>query len=159
MELVTAARRHALKQDSIKNLVLDRVFKHKLRLFNDDGEPMALEGTGWTALVFKSASGWAAAERTKTSEYPILVVECWADHSRQPDDSHALKLDQADRAQQLWREVDRVFHVASGEHQRWPDSPGGLYIEGSTRSREPDGPLEIDGVAVVRGTYNIKTFH
>ena len=159
MEVETAVRRHLLDQGAITNLVQRRVWKFVLRLFDDDGAPKALEGSGLAAIVLKRRRGWTSPDMQKTSEFPLLVVECWADNSRE-EDGTVIKLDAEDRAAQLYREVDRILHLADGSHNQWPEGRSdALYIEGCHRAAEPDGPLHIDGAAVMRATYNVKTFH
>ena len=159
MELETAVRRHLLDQNPITNLVQKRIWKFKMRLFDETGAPKALEGSGLAAIVVKRRSGWAVPLTDKTSEFPLLVVECWADNSRE-DDGTITALDSEDRAAQLFREVDRILHLADQEHDEWPNGrEDALYIEGCHRAREPDGPLVIDGVSVMRVAFNVKTFH
>lgn len=158
MELETAARRHALKQAGIKKLVGPNIFKHQIRLLDDAGALRRLEGTGQEALVFERGVGWTKPHRN-TGEFPILIVWCMADNSRDPD-GRPVKLDAEDRSLALFREVDRVFHQKDGEHRTWPEGASdGLYVEGCFRGSDPAGPRWEDGVAVVRATYDVKCFH
>lgn len=151
MELETAARKRALQSDAIKNLVVDRVFKFQLE--------QPLEGTGKLAIVCNRRGNWTSPTKG-SQEYPILVWECYADWSRDSE-GNASKDDAADRAMQLYREVDRFFHQVDREHRYWPDDDpeGGLYIIGCFRGSEPVGPADKYGVKVVRGVYHVQTFH
>lgn len=158
MELETAARKHALAQTPITNITGQRVYKNRSYFTDNTGSEVPLEGSGLSFLVFRRAGGWTKPIR-KSSEYPILVADCISDHVRDPE-GRPIVLNAEERALQLYRELDRVFHRPEGVHDFWPDSdPSGLYIEGSLRGSEPAGPVWRDGVAIVRVTYDVKVFH
>ena len=149
MEIEAAARRYLLSKYAITNLVERRVYKFTL--------PTALEGTGDTAIVVRRRGGWAAPG-WGSQEYPLLVIDCFADHSRPVKDLPPSIDDREERAMQLYREVDRVLHLPEGVTMWWPDE-NGLRILGCRRGSEPLDPVEVDGVAMVRVTYDVKTFH
>jgi hypothetical protein len=150
MELVTAARKQLLRDTGIKNLVVDRVWKWRLE--------ESLEGTGQTAIVLRNGGNWSKPGKN-SQEYPILTVECYADHSRTPDGSYPV-LDREDRVMQLIRAVDRIFHQVDREVRYWPEGDeSGLLVLGSFRGTEPTDVVERHGVAVSRITYDVQVVH
>jgi len=154
MELETAARKHLLNQVKITNQTgkgaTGRIWKFHL----EEG----LEGTGQAAIVLNSSKQWAKPGMN-SQEYPILVVECYADHSRD-DDADQTKDDAMDRAKQLYREVDRVLHQTDRLTRHWPENDDdGLLILGCFRGTEPDEPVQKHGVQMVRGTYDVQIIH
>jgi len=150
MEIETAARKQLLGKSSVTNLVGGRVWKFKLE------EP--LEGTGNCAVVVRRGGGWVKPGKN-SQEYPILVVECFADHSRDSA-GNPVKDDRDERVMQLVREVDRVLHQVDREHRYWPEGDeSGLYVIGCFRSAEPEGPVEKHGVAAARVVYDVQVFH
>lgn len=77
MELITAARRWLLTLDDVRGYVDSRVYKYRLEEHVD--------GTGLRAIVLRYGSGWAARDPINTAEFPTLLVDFWADASRDPD--------------------------------------------------------------------------
>jgi hypothetical protein len=159
VELETACRRHLLNQNPVKNLVVRNVWKWFVQRVDDDGQLTGLEGTGEAGIVIRRVAGWTKPI-FKSSEFPILVIDCLSDDSRFPD-GRTQKYDAADRAMAVWREVDRVLHQGDGEHRYWPenDPDNGLYVEGCIRGSDPAGPVLRDGIQLVRCTYDVKVFH
>lgn len=151
MELETAARKHLLDFDSIRVLVKDRVWKYR--------PEEALEGTGQAAIVVRRSGNWTKPGRN-SQEYPILVVECYADASRNPN-AEMMQDDAEARCYQLAREVDRVLHQLGGQHRHWPedDPDEGLYVIGCFRGSEATEPADKHGVKVVRMTFDVQVFH
>lgn len=129
MELTGATRRLLLEQPAVTGYVQDRVHKHLLRDHVD--------GTGQRAVVVRMAGGWDKPDHTQTSQYPLLAVDCWADHSRD-DNGDATALDNLDNAWALYRVVDDVLHQA--RNQLWgasPSDPEGAYVVSCIRNQEP----------------------
>lgn len=150
MELVTAARRHLASQDQVKILFGDWIWKWKL----ED----KVEGTGRMAIVLRNGGQWSKPTHN-SQEYPILVVEVYADHSRMPDGTYPIANGE-DRCMQGVREVDRVLHQVDREHRHWPEGDtDGLYVIGCFRGSEPETPVIRHGVPVVRVTYDVQVIH
>lgn len=165
MEIETAARRHMLTLDTIRSLVVDRVYKFRLTTH--------VAGTGQSALVTRRSNGWSQPDDVQTSEFPVLVFDCWADPSRDAA-GEMLQDDAIDRAYSLYRAVDKAVH---GIRDVWWGAGGtnpGLRIVSAARWAEPfhftktekfgSGPAEFGGVplaecAVVVAQYAIHTVH
>lgn len=149
MEIVAAARLHLMNQGPVKNVVAKRIWKY---------EPEeSLEGTGQAALVLNVRGGWAKPGRN-SQEYPMLVVECAADHARNAK-GEVIEDNAVERCYQLAREVDRVLHQVDREVRHWPETEEGLLVLGSFRGSEPTEPTDKWGVKVVRLTYDVQVIH
>lgn len=149
MEVVAAARLHLLEQGSIKNLVQKRVWK-----FEPEN---SLEGTGQAALILNVRGGWSKPGMN-SQEYPMLVVECASDHSRNAE-KQVIEENASERCYQIAREVDQILHQVDREVRRWPNRSDGLLVLGSFRGSEPTEPADKWGVKVVRLTYDLQVIH
>jgi hypothetical protein len=158
VEVETALRFHLMNQPAIRGVVGKNVWKFRVRLRDDDGKPRGLAGTGLAGIVIRRQGSWTKPHRN-TGEFPLMVVDCMADDPRDPlGDPLSDSMDE--RALQVYREVDRVLHQVDGEHRYWPEGKAdALYVEGCYRGSDPTAPTLIDGVAVVRATYDVKCFH
>lgn len=74
VEVETAFRRLFLDDATIRGYVRDGVYRYRLE--------ERIQGTGGRALVLRPGSAWAAADPVKTSEFPTLEVEAYADPDR-----------------------------------------------------------------------------
>jgi len=139
MEVVPAARRRLLAEAGVRGYVQDRVFKHKLLEHVDQ--------KGTRAIVLRTNGGWAEPDRTQSTEYPVLVLDCWADCDR---DEHGDKVAEnaIDNAWAVFRVADRVLHRVRGEF--WGGTNGLMVIE-SKRWTEPDYQTKDDAHAGIIG--------
>lgn len=154
MEIEAAARRFLLQQQAVTGYVQNRVWRHTRQ--------ETLDGTGQRAIVVRRNTGWAQREQRNTQEFPLLVVEYWADHTR--DDTGAImKTDALDNAFALYRVVDPLLH--GKRNVKWGD----LTIVSSQCWAEPFSETaershgkraaEIGDLAVVSATYAICCIH
>ena len=143
MEVETAVRRMLVDQPTITGYVgakpNAKVYKHSL---GDN-----LTGTGGRAIVVRRSNGWATPERTNTQEYPLVVIECWADHSRNPAGEYDLA-DNVDNAYAVYRAVDPLMHAK--RDVVWGGA-NGLLVVTSQRWQEPWHATASDahGVGVI----------
>lgn len=100
MEIDTAVRRMLLANQSVTGYVGQKIYKHELM--------EAVDGTGGRALVIRKNGGWGDVQTVNTDEYPHLVIDCWADASRDPD-GMIVASDAIDNAYALYRVVDSVM--------------------------------------------------
>lgn len=101
MEIETAARRFLLAHDGVRGYVGDKVTKFSLLEHVD--------GTGGRAIVVRRSNGWKTPDSVQTSEFPLLLVDCWADCDRVGGDKVA---DNAvDKAFAVYRVVDKLLHA------------------------------------------------
>lgn len=102
MELESAARRMLLGRSDVRGYVQERVFKDKLL--------EQVQGTGRSAVVVRTAGWWSPADDVQTVEFPVLVVEFWADCTRDELGNKA-QGDAEDRARAGWRVLKPLFHA------------------------------------------------
>jgi hypothetical protein len=157
MEIESAARRMLLQQQAVTGYVQNRIWRH------DRQE--VLDGTGQRAIVLRRNNGWAQREQRNTQEFPILLVECWADSTRD-DCGQIVKADALDNAYALHRVVDPLLHGKRGV--RW-GGVNGLLIVSSQTWAEPISETaerahghrakELGDLAVVTTQYAICCIH
>lgn len=138
MELETAVRKLLLASDAVTGYVGTKV--HKFRL---DG---VLDGTGGRAVVVRRVGGWARPQQVNTGEYPLLEVQCWADHDRDETGGIA-EATAEEKAWALWRVVDPLLHGCTGAVWGEEDDRAGLEV--LTCSRWAEGVVlsasQMDG--------------
>jgi hypothetical protein len=89
-----------LSQPAVTGYVGQKVFKNELLEHVD--------GTGGRALVVRKNGGWGEVMTVNTDEYPHLVIDCWADASRDPDGMVVVQ-NSIDNAYALYRVVDSIM--------------------------------------------------
>lgn len=167
MELDSAARHRLLDEPPVTGYVVRKVFKFRLM--------EALQGSGGRAVVVKREGGWSQPDQARTVEYPLLIVQCWADPDRENGELSVGNAEE--KAWALWRTVDPCFHMVRGA--RWglsTDPPrDGLMIVRSSRWSEPrcetsssslsdrgaslERNLLTDGGAYVECSYAVELAH
>jgi hypothetical protein len=156
MEIETGARRMLLLQPSVIGYVGMKVFKNELLEH--------VQGTSGRALVVRKAGGWAPPETVQSSEFPQLVVECWADPDREPNGDKA-RDNAVDKAYALYRVVDPLFHRIRDVVWGAGGGDRGVRVITSMRAFEPQHSLvnypragsntPLQECAVVTATYNV----
>jgi hypothetical protein len=156
MEIEAATRRRLLGDSTVTGYVGDRVWPFRLE---DRVDPH-----GHRAVVVYRGPAWAETDRYEAAaaEYPTLVVDCWADCTRD-DSGEILRTDRVQAAFAVWRAVHRLLHNPP-RGQMWGQvgSNPGLLVNTSTQWFGPTH-LEGDGIkrtgiplgdaAVVTATY------
>lgn len=156
MEVETGARRMLLLKPGVIGYVGQKVFKNELLEH--------VQGTSGRALVVRKAGGWAPPDHVQSSEFPELVVECWADPDRNPDG--AVRVDNAvDKAYALYRMIDPLFHRVVDVVWGAGGMDPGVRVISSYRQGEPTHSLvnypragsntPLEDCAVVTVTYNL----
>lgn len=107
-----------------------------------------VEGTGKACVVLSDRTSWAGPNQHNTARFPTLLVEVFADASR--DSQGNVVADDADRrCKQVWDGLDRIFHDAANVSHVWPL---GLKIFSCVRWTELSIDDVPDGDGSVRGT-------
>jgi len=127
VEVETAVRRMLLADPTVNGYVAGKGYKHRL----DD----TVEGTGGMAFVVRRTGGWAKPDTVKSAEYPLVEVQCWADHDRTADGGIATA-NAEEKAWALFRAVDRLMHGVRGVEWGRVGDTRGLQVIGSSRWRE-----------------------
>ena len=156
MELEPAVRRRLLADPTVVGYVGDRIYPHRLE---ERVDPLGLR-----AIVIYAGPWWGDAERyeSASAEYPTLVVDCWADCTRD-EDGNIARLDRVQNAGAVWRAVHRVLHnPPRGEVWGEVGSNPGLLVNTATLWFRP-GAIEgadakrtgtpLQDAAVVSATY------
>lgn len=154
MELEPAARRRLLADITVAGYVATRVYTDRLE---EPVQPMGLR-----AVVLTRGPSWSNSDTYEgaSAEFPTLVVDCWADCTRD-DTGDIARTDRATNARALWRAVHRLLHNPR-RGQIWGrvgSNPGLLVntstqwlapavLEGGTRRGTPLGDA-----AIVTATY------
>ena len=160
MEVETAIRRHLLSLDGVKGYVgPDGVYKYSL--LNH------VEGTGGRAIVVRRSNGWGVPDPVQSSEYPIVMLDFWADPDRV--DGEKVADNAVDKAFAVYRVVDKLLHGKRGVI--W-GGDGGLFVISSSRYAEPfyetagdshggkpDIMTPIGDTAVVTAQYALHIVH
>lgn len=109
-----------------------------------------VEGTGKACIVVSDRSSWAGPNQHNTARFPALLVEVFADCSR--NTKGAVAADDADRrCKQVFNSVDPLFHDAANRDHEWPL---GIRVISSLRWAElsiddvPDGDGSVRGTAI-----------
>lgn len=132
MEIEAAVRRRLLADPTVTGYVGDRVWMFRLE--------NRVDPLGQRAVVVYRASGWAQPERYEGAgaEFPTLVVECWADCTRDGDGEIA-HTDRVANALAVWRAVHRVLHnPRRGQVWGAVGSNPGLLVNTSSLWFEPE---------------------
>lgn len=150
MELESAARRRLLDSATIRGYVGDRVWKRELH--------EVIDGSGKRAIVVRQGLPWNPSDHVQTPEFPLLVVECYSDHSRN-EDGEIIEADGVDNARAVWRAVDNELHATGFE--MWGGLRG-LPVMNCSRWSEgveltPHVPTEA--APCIRGEYAVYTVH
>ena len=103
MEIESAVRRYLLGDPTIAGYVGNRIYIDRLE------EPVA--PAGLRAIVLYRATGWAETEKYEgaAGEFPTLVVDCWADNTRDTD-GEILRTDRLTNSRAVWRAAHRLLH-------------------------------------------------
>lgn len=157
MEIDTAVRRLLLTKSAVTGYVQTKVFKNELLEHVD--------GTAGRAVVVRKAVGWAPPDRTQSSEYPTLVIECWADVDRDPQTREKTVDNAVDKAYALYRAVDPFLHRIRDEVWGAGGTDPGARVITSVRAGEPRHFLHsysrggysvpMQDCAVVEISYNV----
>lgn len=122
MEIETAARKVLLADATVAGYVGPKVRKFTLL--------DALDRTAGRAIVLKRDGQWRRRDWQRSAEYPILRVECWADHDRDGV-GDMTEANAEEKALALWRAVDSRLH--SREMEQWDE----LWIASCSLWSEP----------------------
>lgn len=166
MELVPAARRHLQGDLTIRGYVTDRVQAWRL---HDRVDPH-----GRRAVVVRAAGGWSQPELRSGGEFPLLYIDCWADHTRSDAGDKAAE-DNVTNAWAIYRPIDRLLQGVRGQQWGAIGTDPGLPIISVERWIEPipqtsgdshageaaalPYPVPLGEAAVVTVAYAIHTHH
>lgn len=119
-----------------------------------------IENTGSVMIVLTVESGWGANQHN-TARFPTLIVDIWADPTRNPDKS--VRRQDADlKLEAVYKAIDSFLHLVhaaspGGGSVIWGtesevENRTGLRIISSSRDNEPDIRSAIDDQGALIGT-------
>lgn len=123
-----------------------------------------VEGTGLAAVVLSAAGGWARPNSHNSAQFPRLVVEVYADSSREAN-LEVTRPDAESRARYVWAVLERELHRTYAFVEVWgavpdasPPDPG-LRVWGSQALHVPEvfSVSEWASGARLYATYGLST--
>lgn len=164
MILSLAARNYLASQPSVTSLVGSDstwgpwIFEDRPRLI--------VENTGKCLIVVTKDGSWASANDYNTARFPRLIIDIWADPTRNADGS-LRKEDAKAKIEAVYKAVDKCLHLVNkslpgGISVMWGTSAQvanrtGIRIDASTRSGEPEYSPTFgnEGGYMGRVVYNV----
>ncbi len=111
MTTLTYAARNLLAQDTAVTALLGRSTKWDTWIFAD--QPFVkLENTQRVLIVITEQGQWQAPNPHNTARFPRMVVDIWADPTRNEDHS-VQKYDADDKIEAVQKVIDRHFHTVN----------------------------------------------
>lgn len=158
MEVVSAARRRLLATEAVRSQVGDKVWKYRL----EDG----LETSSGKAIVCLEDPGWATPVPDKTIEFPTLVVDCYADPTRDGD-KMIRTYDAEEKALALARVVKDELHMKRAEWWGAVGSNPGLMVVRCTfggwrvitSDQQHASEKSLGALAKVRASFLLQVSH
>lgn len=132
----------------------------------EDSPRVLVENSGSVMIVVSEDGGWAGANEYNTARFPRLLIDIWADPTRNPDGS-VRKKDAKKKIDAVYKAVDKCLHLVhkslpGGLSIQWGTAEQmaertGLRIDGSVRSGEPsyDPTFDNEGGYMARVVYNV----
>jgi hypothetical protein len=121
-------RRWLLAAASVTGYVGPRVYKFRLL--------ERVSGEGRRAIVVRRSNDWARPDSVQTPENPIVLVEVYADETRNPDGT-IKRSDAEDNCLAVYRAVDPLLHGLRGMYLGAVGTNPGLMVVSSQRWSEP----------------------
>jgi hypothetical protein len=140
--VVQAARTHLAAQTALTALLgSDSVYATWIFQW----EPYVdFEGTSKVGVVLVARGGWTSRAFHNTASFPRLVVQIFADPTRDAN-RNVISLDARDKAWKVLEALDRSLHRPGGINELW----GTVRVYQSHREDEPDWIAEPDGDGLV----------
>lgn len=136
-----------------------------------------IENSQKCAIVFTEGQPWTSRNEHNTAYFPTLVMDIWADPTRNSDRS-VKRYDADDKIVTIARSINRLLHTVNNsvpsESPAWMGAPGmpriwgtadeistrtGLLVVSSLQSSGPDfnDMANNDGGRMGRYVYNVET--
>jgi hypothetical protein len=127
----------------------------------DSNLKVAIENTQLCAVVVSYGGGWAAPQDDSTAEFPLIVVDIWADPTRADD--HSVELEDAKtKCFAIHKAIKKALHFSQRVS---PEGSSPLYFQNTrvTSSELLGEPaltpvLDGNGAMMLRCRYGVTTF-
>ena len=166
MTKLSLSARNLLAQDTAITALLGKSVSWDTWIFDENPLNVHVENNSKVLIVVSEGDPWAPANQDNTMSFPTLIVDIWADPSRNSNKS-VRQFDAKDKIEAVKALVDQHFHLVDGARPGgqlhiWGTaaqiaSKTGLVVTGSTRASGPIySPIrDTDGAWMGRMTYNV----
>lgn len=161
--------RNFLAQDTALRALLGRSASWDTWIFSDKPVGVKVEGTQKCLIVINENGGHAAPNEHNTMRFPLMIVDVWADPTRNADGS--VKQDDAkDKIEVIFARLKKHFHTVhlsrpNGLPYIWGTDAQitqktGSIVLGSIQLDEPDYSPVLDGNGAWMGRvrYGVNTY-
>jgi len=166
MTTLSLGARNMLIQDVPLVTLLGKSASWTSWIFDQKPINVKVEGTSRCLIVVNEGKPWTAPNGHNTMKFPTLVVDIWADPTRNVDKSVKF-WDASTKIEDIQDELDRLLHLvdpstSNGMPHMWGTAEQvaagtGVVIAECKRSSGPDvNPIrDSDGSLMGRLTYNV----
>lgn len=166
MTTLSLAARNMLIQDVTLTALLGRSSTWSSWVFDQKPLGVKVEGTSRCLIVVNEGSPWTSPNEHNTMKFPTLLVDIWADPTRN-DDKSVKHWDADTKIENIQDELDRLLHLVDpGTSHGMPYVWGtaaqvatqtGVVIAGCLRISGPEiSPIrDSDGSFMGRLTYGV----
>lgn len=163
---LSLALRNYLAQDAELRALLGRSVSWDTWIFDESPLNVKVEGTSKCLIVINEQGTWTSPNGHNTMRFPQLIVDVWADPTRNADRS-VQKLDAKTKIQDIQTVLDRHLHLtdpatSAGMPYIWGTAAQvagktGVVITGSHRSSGPNfSPIrDSEGSWMGQLTYDV----
>lgn len=165
MTRLSLAARNRLAQDASLRALLGRSVSWSTWIFDENPVGVHVENTSRCLIVVSEDDEWTSPNPHNTMRFPQLLVDIWADPTRNPDRS-VQRFDAKDKIEEIQALVDKHFHLPDpgtrfGVPHIWGTAEQeatktGLVIAGSERRSTQTSPIsDSEGSWMRRITYAV----
>lgn len=166
MTELSLAARNFLAQDAGLRALVGRSASWDTWIFDENPINVKVENTSRCLIVVNEDGTWTSPNDHNTMTFPQLVIDVWADPTRNEDRSVKVN-DAKSKIERIQKYLDKHFHlVDSGTRQGMPyvwgtgaqvASKTGVVVAGSHRMSGPVfSPIrDTDGAYMGRFTYGV----
>lgn len=166
MTTLSLAVRNYLALDHELRSLLGKSVSWETWIFDEDPLNVHVENTGKCLIVVRERGTWASPNDHNSMRFPRLLVDIWADPTRNPDRT-IRQWDAATKIEQIQARVDSHLHLSdpgtsAGMPYIWGTleqvvNKTGVVVAGSLRKSGPDiSPIrDTEGALMGQLTYGI----
>lgn len=166
MTALSLAARNHLALDPVLRGLLGKSQTWDTWIFDENPVGVKVENTGRCLIVINEGSPWTSPNEHNTMRFPRLIVDVWADPTRNTDRSVRV-FDAKEKIDEIQKRLDKHFHLVDGGDSHgmphvWGSlddltSGRGVVVTGSTRLTGPEfsSIRDTDGAFMGQFTYGV----